>query len=167
MIKLYGIIFIVTILGGLGYGAKYYYDTTQNTIKQLRENNAQLEFAVDTAQQSVETLQSDIIKMAELNSSLQEDLQKAERYGDVLRNKLSKMNLVTDALKDPKKLEGKMNGATANLWRDFMEDTGNTNEYPLPDWLLKSKAGTGNQNGDENRENKNTNSDTTKTTTIE
>ena len=65
MIKLYGIIFIVTILGGLGYGAKYYYDTTQNTIKQLRENNAQLEFAVDTAQQSVETLQSDIIKMAE------------------------------------------------------------------------------------------------------
>ena len=29
-----------------------------------------------------------------------------------------------EALKDAKVLEGKMNGATANLWRDFMGDTG-------------------------------------------
>ena len=43
MIKLYAIIIIVGILGGAAYGAKYYYDTTQNTIAQLRDNNAKLE----------------------------------------------------------------------------------------------------------------------------
>ena len=36
MARLYGIIILVAILGGLGYGAKYYYDTTQNTIATLQ-----------------------------------------------------------------------------------------------------------------------------------
>jgi len=37
MIRLYAIIFIVALLGGAAYAAKYYYDTTQATIAQLRE----------------------------------------------------------------------------------------------------------------------------------
>jgi len=49
MFRLYVLIFIVAILGGVGYSAKYYYDTTQNTIATLRDNNAKLEVAVDTA----------------------------------------------------------------------------------------------------------------------
>ena len=151
---------LLGILGGVGYAAKYYYDTTQNTIATLRENNAQLEVAVDTAQASVEALQGDIAKMASLNKNLQEDLQKAEAYGDELRGKLSKLNLVVEALKDSKLLEGKMNGATANLWRDFMGDTGNTNEYPLPSWLQQSTAGAGDQNSNQDRENTNTDSST-------
>jgi len=164
MLKIYALIIIIAILGGVGYGAKYYYDTTQNTIAVLRENNAQLEVAVDTAQASVESLQGDIVKMATLNKSLQEDLQKAEAYGDELRGKLSKLNLVVEALKDSKVLEGKMNGATANLWRDFMGDTGNSSEYPLPIWLQQSKAGNGNQDGNEDRENNDTNSSSAETT---
>jgi FtsZ-binding cell division protein ZapB len=164
MIKLYGIIILVAILGGVGYGAKYYYDTTQNTIAQLRENNAQLEVAVDTAQQSVETLQSDIAKMASLNRNLQEDLQKAEAYSDELRGKLSRLDLVVEALKNAKLLEGKMNGATANLWRDFMGDTGNSNEYPLPNWLQQSPAGAGNQNSGEDRKSSDTSGSTTEVT---
>jgi len=115
MIKLYGIIILVAILGGVGYGAKYYYDTTQNTIAQLRDNNAKLEVAVDTAQTSVETLQGDMAKLATLNKGLQEDLQRAEAYSDELRQKLSNLDLVVEALKDSKMLEGKMNGATAEL----------------------------------------------------
>jgi len=164
MIKLYGIIILVAILGGVGYGAKYYYDTTQNTIAQLRENNAQLEVAVDTAQQSVETLQGDIAKAAELNLSLQQDLQKAEAYSDELRGKLSRLDLVVEALKNSKTLEGKMNGATANLWRDFMGDTGNSNEYPLPIWLQQSPAGAGNQNSGEDRKSSDTSGSTTEVT---
>ena len=164
MIKLYGIIILVAILGGVGYGAKYYYDTTQNTIAQLRENNAQLEVAVDTAQESVKTLQGDIAKMASLNRNLQEDLQKAEAYSDELRGKLSRLDLVVEALKNAKLLEGKMNGATANLWRDFMGDTGNSNEYPLPNWLQQSPAGAGNQNSGEDRKSSDTSGSTTEVT---
>tara|TARA_E500000178_G_scaffold18943_1_gene17863 strand:- start:2962 stop:3465 length:504 start_codon:yes stop_codon:yes gene_type:complete len=167
VIKLYGIIILVAILGGVGYGAKYYYDTTQNTIAQLRENNAQLEVAVDTAQQSVETLQGDMAKLATLNKGLQEDLQKAEAYGDELRQKLSKLDLVVEALKDSKSLEGKMNGATANVWRDFMGDTGGNAERPLPQWLLESKARTDSQDSNQSGESSNTDSGEPKAVTTE
>ena len=158
MLKVYALVIILAILGGVGYGAKYYYDTTQNTIKVLRENNAQLEVAVQTAEESVQSLQDDIVKMADLNLSLQQDLQKAEAYSDELRGKLSRLDLVVEALKNSKTLEGKMNGATANLWRDFMGDSGNSNEYPLPIWLQQSDAGNGNQDGNEDREGSDTSS---------
>jgi len=164
MLKVYALVMLLAILGGVGYGAKYYYDTTQNTIKVLRENNAQMEVAIATQEESLNALQNDIAKMATLNKTLQEDLQKAEAYGDELRGKLSKLNLVVEALKDSKILEGKMNGATANLWRDFMGSTGNNNEYPLPIWLQQSDAGNGNQDGNEDRENSDTDSSTPEAT---
>ena len=164
MIKLYGIIILVAILGGVGYGAKYYYDTTQNTIAQLRENNAQLEVAVQTAQESVETLQGDMAKLATLNRGLQEDLQKAEAYSDELRQKLSNLDLFVEALKDAKILEGKMNGATANLWRDFMGDTGGNSERPLPNWLLESPNGAGSESSNQGGESTDTDSGKTEAT---
>jgi len=165
MLKVYALVMLLAILGGVGYGAKYYYDTTQNTIKVLRENNAQMEVAIATQEESLNALQNDMAKMATLNKTLQQDLQKAEAYGDELRGKLSKLNLVVEALKDSKILEGKMNGATANLWRDFMGSTGNSNQYPLPIWLQQSPAGAGNQDGSEDRENSDTSGDTTEATT--
>ena len=158
MAKIYGLIILVAILGGVGYAAKYYYDTTQATIATLRENNSKLEVAIDTAEASVETLQGDMAKLASLNKGLQEDLQKAEAYGDELRGKLSRMNLTVEALRDAKSLEGKMNGATAKLWRGFMDDTGNTNDYPLPDWLQQVPTGTGDQSGDTGGESSDTGS---------
>ena len=167
MIKLYGAIALIAILGGIGYGFKYYYDTTQNTIAQLRENNAQLEVAVETATESVNKLQGDIAKMATLNKSLQEDLQKAEAYGDELRAKLSKLNLVVEALKDAKVLEGKMTGATADVWRDFMGDTGGDKQRPLPQWLQQSETRTNNQDSNQSGEDNSTSSSTPEATTTE
>jgi FtsZ-binding cell division protein ZapB len=164
MLKIYALIIILGILGGVGYSAKYYYDTTQATIATLRENNAQLEVAVQTATESIETLQADAAKISKLNTQLQSDLQKAEAYTDELRGKLSRMNLVVEALKDAAVLEGKMNGATAKLWRNFMEDTGNTEQYPLPEWLRREDSGAGDQSSNEDREDANTNSVETETT---
>ena len=167
MIKLYGIIILVAILGGVGYGAKYYYDTTQNTIAQLRDNNAKLEVAVDTAQTSVETLQGDMVKLASLNKGLQQDLQRAEAYSDELRQKLSNLDLIVEALKDSKMLEGKRNGATANLWRDFMGDTGGNSERPLPNWLQQSETRTDNQDSNQGGESSDSSGSTPEGTTTE
>ena len=158
MIRLYAIIVLVAILGGIGYGAKYYYDTTQATIATLRENNVKLESAVETAEQSVATLQQDMVKLGNLNKELSTSLQKAEAYGDELRTKLSKLNLVVEALKDSKQLEGKMNGATANLWRGFMGDTGGDGKRPLPQWLLPLPGRTGDQSSNQSGEGENTDS---------
>ena len=167
MIKFYALIVIVGILGAVGYGAKYYYDTTQNTITVLRNNNAKLEVAVDTAQESIETLQGNVTKLANLNKGLQEDLQKAEAYGDELRAKLSNLDLVVEAFKNSKVLEGKMNGATANLWRDFMGDTGGNAERPLPKWLLDAKARADSQNSNQGGESSDSSGSTTEAATTE
>lgn len=158
MLRIYALIFVVAIIGGIGYGAKYYYDTTQATIATLRDNNAKLETAVDTAEQSVATLKGDLAKMGELNNQLQVSLQKAEAYGDELRQKLSDLDLVVEALKDSKVLEGKMNGATANLWRDFMGDTGGSSERPLPGWLQRVPPGAGDKSSNSGGEGSNTGS---------
>tara|TARA_B100000902_G_scaffold298906_1_gene286291 strand:- start:218 stop:721 length:504 start_codon:yes stop_codon:yes gene_type:complete len=164
MLRIYALIFVIAIIGGIGYGAKYYYDTTQATIATLRDNNAKLETAVDTAEQSVATLKGDIAKMGELNNKLQISLQKAEAYGDELRQKLSDLDLVVEALKDSKVLEGKMNGATAKLWREFMGDTGGNSDRSLPKWLQQFPAGTGNKGSDKGGEGTNTDSGKTETT---
>jgi FtsZ-binding cell division protein ZapB len=167
MLRIYVIIFIVAVLGGVGYGAKYYYDTTQNTIATLRDNNAKLEVAVQTSEESLKTLQGDVTRLNGLNKSLQEDLQKAEQYGDELRQKLSKLDLVVEALRGSKELEGKMNGATAKLWRDFMDDSGGNAERPLPSWLQPFPTGTGDQSSNQSGEGTNTNSSSAETTTTE
>lgn len=165
MFRIYALIFILAILGGIGFGAKYYYDTTQNTIKILRENNAELKHAAEVAEESNKMLQTQMNKTAELNIQLQADLQKAEAYSDELRGKLSRLDLVQDALKDPNKLEGKMNGATAKLWRKFMGDSGNSNEYPVPEWLQQSPTRDQDTNSDQVGTNPDSTSSETQTTT--
>ena len=99
-----------------------------------------------------------------LNNKLQVSLQKAEAYGDELRQKLSDLDLVVEALKDSKVLEGKMNGATAKLWREFMGDTGGNSDRSLPKWLLPVPAGTGDKGSDKGGEGTNTDGSKTETT---
>ena len=152
------VLMIAGLLASFGYGAYWYYNDTQQRIATLRENNAQLEVAVQTANASVDTLRADVAKIGKLNNQLQAQLQKAEEYGDELRGKLSRLNLVVEALKDAKVLEGKMNGATAKLWRGFMEDTGNSSEFPLPDWLRRETPGAGDQDGSQGGEDNSTSS---------
>lgn len=163
MLKVYLLIIVLGILGGVGYGAKYYYDTTQETIATLRNNNAQLQIAADIAQESVETIQNDMVRQAALNNELQKSLQKAEAYGDSLRNKLQQLDLVRDALMDPAKLEGKMNGATAKIWREITSDTGGNGDRPIPDWLQQRETGTGSESGNETSKDNDTNSSTSET----
>ena len=149
MIRLYLLIIVVGIIGGAGYGAKYYYDTTQAQLARLQENNAKLEIALQTSEDSINRLQENAAKMAEANRQLQSDLQKAEAYGDDLRAKLREHNLTALAIQKPAILEGKMNGATANLWRDIEKDTGGSGDKPLPDWLQRNPEPT---TGDQNRD---------------
>jgi len=165
MVRLYLMLIVLAVLGSVGAGAFWYYKDTQQRIQTLQENNAKLEVALQTSEESINALQADMAKFSELNNKLSIALQKAESYGDELRSKLSKLNLVVEALKDSKVLEGKMNGASAKLWREFMEDTGNTNDVSPPSWLQPvPKSGTGDQSSDQGREDASTNDSSTETT---
>ena len=168
MMKIYLTLFVFGLLGIFGYAAYWYYNDTQQRIATLRENNAQLEVAVQTANESVDTLRADVAKFSKLNNQLQQDLQNAEAYGDELKSKLSRINLVVEALKNAKVLEGKMNGATAELWRGFMEDTGNDvgGQSPLPSWLQLETTGAGDQDGSQGGEDNSSNSSQTETTPV-
>ena len=119
MFKLYAIIIVVGLLGGAAYGAKYYYDTTQNTIAQLRENNAKLEVANETNQATINRMGADAERLNNLTNQLVQDLQKSEKYGDELRNTLNKHNLTHLANKKPGLIEKRMQNATDKLWDDL------------------------------------------------
>lgn len=167
MLRIYILIFVMAIIGAVAYGAKYYYDTTQNKIAILTENNAQLEVAVQTASASLDAAIENQEKLGALNKSLQVDLQKAEQYGDSLRDKLQQLNLVKDALTDAKDLEGRMNGATAKIWREITTDTGGDGGRPIPNWLQQSKAASGSEDGNQDRESNDTDGSTTEASTTE
>ena len=167
MIKLYALVIILGILGGVGYGAMWYYKDTQARIETLRENNAKLEVAIDTANESMDLMKDEMEKNQELMNELSQKLRKAEQYGDDLRNKLRQLDLVQDAMKDAAKLEGRMNGATAKLWRSIVEDTGGVSDPNLPDWLQSDvPTGTGSEGGDKVGEGADTDSIETETSTV-
>ena len=119
MIRLYAIIFVIALLGGTAYAAKYYYDTTQATISQLRENNAKLEVANETNQKTINKMLEDAVRLNALTDQLGDDLKKAEQYGDELRATLNKHNLTHLANKKPGMIEKRMQNATDKLWDDL------------------------------------------------
>jgi len=162
MARLYLLLFILSLIGGVGYAAYGYYTSTQQRIQTLAENNAKLKVAIEKSEKSINLLKSEAIKNAELNKELTVKLQKAEAYGDNLRNRLRKLDLLADAISNAKNLEGRMNGATAKLWREIMSETGNSTggTSDLPFWL-QSKARTGDKSS--NTSTKSDSSDSSKT----
>jgi FtsZ-binding cell division protein ZapB len=170
MAKLYLMFIVLGILGGAGYGAYAYYTSTQATIATLRENNAKLEVALETATESLAVMEATVEKTNKLNKQLQTDLQAAEAYSDELRSKFSRLNLVQEALRDSEILEGKMNGATANLWREIMGESGSSDgsSRPLPSWLQRpEETRDGDQSSNEDSSDDNPDSSTAKTNTVE
>jgi cell division protein FtsB len=170
MIKLYAMIIVLAVLGMVGAGAVWYYNDTQARIATLRENNAKLEVAIQTSEESINKLQKTMETFAEANNRLQTQLQKAEAYGDELQSKLRRHNLTALALKKPGLLEGKMNGATANLWRDLEKDSGGTGDAPLPHWLqstpVEQSSGSEDGSSDESRASADSDSRSSETSTV-
>ena len=125
MFRVYILIVVLGLLGGAAYAAKYYYDTTQATIAQLRENNAKLEVANEENQQTIKKMGEDAIRLNALTDQLSIDLRKAEEYGDELRNTLNKHDMTHLANKKPGLIEKRMQDATDKLWGDLESVTSN------------------------------------------
>ena len=153
------LVFIVLAVAG---GGLFYVKQLQSNLKIMQLNNAKLEQAVETTEQSLALLKEDNIRLNNLSDQLTKDLQKAEAYGDSLRNRLRQLDLVQDAIRDSKDLEGRMNGATAKLWRELEAATGGDGDTPLPNWLLVVPR-TGSENSNTDREDNSTDSSSTET----
>ena len=155
------LLLVVGLLAGAG-GGFFYVKQLQSNLEIMRLNNAKLETAVETSEKSIALLKEDNVRLNNLSDKLTKDLQKAEQYGDNLRNRLRELDLVQDAIRDSKDLEGRMNGATAKLWRELEDVTGGDGDTPLPNWL-QSDSGTGSQDSNTDRKDNSTDSSSTET----
>ena len=109
MAKVYLFFIIVSLLGGVGYGAYYYYTDTQARIAILTENSAKLEQAASSQKQTIDTLIADAAKFQELNRELNTKLEAANNYKNTLIDKLRKHDLAKLSLKKPGLVERKIN----------------------------------------------------------
>ena len=128
MLKIYMLIVVVGLVGGVVYGGYYYYKDTQSRIQTLTENNSKLEVATQAQEQTINTLIEDREKFEELNKELQTKLDKANQYRDTLIDKLRKHDLANLSLKKPGLVEKKINNGTKKLFRSLENLTG----APLP-----------------------------------
>ena len=119
MIKIYILIVILGLVGGVVYGGWYYYKDTQARIQTLTENSAKLEIAATTQKNTIDTLMADAKKYAELNSELQKNLEKANDYKNTLIGKLRKHNLAKLSMQKPDLVEKKINNGTKKLFESF------------------------------------------------
>ena len=119
MLKVYILIVVLGLVGGVVYGGWYYYKDTQARIATLTENSAKLEVAAQTQKQTIDTLQADAKKYAKLNSQLQTKLEKANDYKNTLLGKLRKHNLTKLSAQKPALIEKKINNASKKLLESF------------------------------------------------
>ena len=153
---------VVLIILGIAGGGLFYVKQLQSNLKIAQLNNAKLTSAVETSEKSIALLKEDVVRLNNLSDQLTKDLQKAEQYGDNLRNRLRELDLVQDAIRDSKNLEGRMNGATAKLWRELEAATGGDGSTPLPNWVL-DVPGAGNKSSNSDREDNSTTGSSSKT----
>lgn len=121
-------LFILLLLSGIGGGAYYYYTDTQKTIAQLQQNNALLEVASQTNQETMTRLQKDFAAAQENMIALQERAKEAEQYQDELINKLRRHDLTALTMKKPGLVEKRVNNATAKIFEQLEIDSGKPEE---------------------------------------
>ncbi|MBT6232019.1 MAG: hypothetical protein HOI51_01430 [Nitrosomonadales bacterium] len=119
MLKIYMLIFVLGIIGGVGYGAYAYYQDTQQRIATLQTNNAKLETVAKTNELTITSMQKNQEKFATLNKDLQMKLNEAEEYGDDLRKKLHKHDLTRLSIKKPGLIEKRINDGTKKLFKSI------------------------------------------------
>jgi len=115
------LLIMLLTFGGLGY---LYYTDTQERLAQLRENNARLEIAAQTSQDTITKLQQDAAQFEAANNQLRSQLNEAEAYSDDLQAKLRNHNLTVLTAQKPGLIETRVNRATARLFDDMEKLTG-------------------------------------------
>ena len=131
MLKIYILIAVVGLVGGVVYGGYYYYKDTQSRIQTLTENNAKIMAAKAAQDNTINTLIADREKFDELNKELQLDLDKANDYKNTLIDKLRKHDLAKLSMKKPGLVEKRINNGTKKLFRSLESLTGATPPAPV------------------------------------
>jgi len=119
MLKIYILVAVIGLVGGVVYGGWYYYKDTQARIQVLTENSVKLETATKLQKSTIDTLVADAKKYEKLNRKLDIELRKAHDYKNNLIAKLRKHDLVRLSQQKPGLVEKKINVGTKKLFKSF------------------------------------------------
>ena len=119
MLKIYILIIVLGLVGGVVYGGWYYYKDTQARIQTLTENSAKLEVATQQQETTISTLVDDAEKYRELNKDLNIKLEAANDYKNELIGKLRKHDLSRLSQQKPGLVEKRINNGTKKLFESF------------------------------------------------
>ena len=116
MARLYIFIFIIAILGGIGYGAYFIYNDTMKRMAVLRDNNAKLEVAVKAKDSTIKSLKENMEKQIKLTKDLNNKLTIAEENNKKISNLLAKTDIVKNSIADPAASEKRINEEVINMF---------------------------------------------------
>lgn len=123
MIKLYGLLIVLGLLAGVGYGAYFYYNDTQQRIATLRTNNANLESSNKSLKVKITAMEKNIKKQIELTNDLNKDLEEAKKANTVIKDLLAQTDLVKNSLADPKASEARINEKVDSFFQSIESAT--------------------------------------------
>lgn len=109
MARLYIIIFIVAIVGTLGYGAYYIYNDIMSRMATLRDNNAKMEVAIQSKDAVINEIQNNLNKQIALTQNLQSGLSKIEQENNVIKEQIDNINILENSINDTEETEKAIN----------------------------------------------------------
>ena len=123
MLRVYVILIILSLLAGIGYGAYYYYNDTQQRLATLRTNNAQLESSNKSLEVKITAMENNIKKQIELTNNLNKSLEEAKKANTVIKDLLAQTDLVKNSLQDPKASEARINEKVDSFFKSIESAT--------------------------------------------
>ena len=116
MARFYILLFVLVILGALGYGAYFIYNDTMQRMATLRDNNAKLEVAVKAKDSTIKALKENMEKQIKLTKDLNNKLSIAEENNKKISEILAKTDIVKNTINDPVKTEKRINEEVVNMF---------------------------------------------------
>ncbi len=116
MARFYILLFVLVILGGIGYGAYFIYNDTMQRMATLRDNNAKLEVAVKAKDVTIKSLKENMEKQIKLTKDLNNKLSIAEENNKKISEILAKTDIVKNTINDPVKTEKRINEEVDNIF---------------------------------------------------
>ena len=123
MARFYILLFVLVILGGIGYGAYFIYNDTMKRMATLRDNNAKLEVAVKAKDVTIKSLKENMEKQIKLTKDLNNKLSIAEENNKKISEILAKTDIVKNTINDPVKTEKRINEEVVNIFKGINTST--------------------------------------------
>ena len=125
--RLYLVIIVLGVLGGVGWFGYQYYVSTQNAIRTLTANNAKLETAQQTTlaefeqyrnkvTKEIEEFKAELVRQQTLNDELGANLKRVQEANKKIASLLANTDIIKNSLANPKLSEEKINEEVDNFF---------------------------------------------------